>query len=528
MKVYLSSKNCLRLSIFLILALFYLSCKKNNDANIPSNNVSDISQAKVWYDSLYSTSQKINSSTLSTIKEKGVIKNYDLNQVIKPNWNNPTSYKKFGQNVIEMNIDPSNKFSSMLKNNLNNLTNTNPAYSKSSYILVNDGSGYQAYIMTLIADSSYLKGDIKKLANNTYRKRDIDYSGLVLYFTPKGKYVSGYRYKNGTLVNPQSQTNKSVSNGTLSIMSAPVDCYDYYLVSYTNGVETSSEYLFTECGGGDDAGGGGGGGSGGSGGGGDGTGGSGSSGPTPPALPCHISTNGALSVNSAPVDPGPGQGFPNPAPCIEYTGAREIVNQMINPCMKSTVDLILSNNINIMGEMSEILNKFGDKNGTIIHIVEDNTLHYDDGSPKSGASEAKAIDAQGNGIAGTIWLNASYLDSTSVQSVAATLIHEFVHSYITYKNDPILTSSHDVIAAKYVDPMAVFFQAKFKMPALDAYALAWSGIPDSDIMKNAKANRDAELFTMTDGTKFTYNQIISQEALYNFQGNGALGQPVCH
>jgi hypothetical protein len=54
--------------------------------------------------------------------------------------------------------------------------------------------------MTIMADSDYLNNDLTKLARNTYRKRDADFSGMVLYFTPDGKLVNGWRYRNGQLV----------------------------------------------------------------------------------------------------------------------------------------------------------------------------------------------------------------------------------------------------------------------------------------------------------------------------------------
>lgn len=44
--------------------------------------------------------------------------------------------------------------------------------------------------MTVVADSSYINGDISKLKKNTYNQRDKDFSGIVIYSTPKGEFVS--------------------------------------------------------------------------------------------------------------------------------------------------------------------------------------------------------------------------------------------------------------------------------------------------------------------------------------------------
>ncbi|OJW13324.1 MULTISPECIES: hypothetical protein [unclassified Mucilaginibacter] len=61
---------------------------------------------------------------------------------------------------------------------------------RSSFLIIKNSGGYNAYIMTVIADTSYLKGDIKKLNNNSYNKRDGNFSGVVIYSTVKGKFLT--------------------------------------------------------------------------------------------------------------------------------------------------------------------------------------------------------------------------------------------------------------------------------------------------------------------------------------------------
>jgi hypothetical protein len=109
--------------------------------------------------------------------------------------------------------------------------------------------------MTIIADSAYLKGDLTKLAKNTYNKRDPEFSGYVLYFTPKGKYVSGWQYKNGQLVVP-GNSNKGInvqksktSNSKYKPLLKQIEvCEDWYWVTEDdNGEITSVTYLYTVC-----------------------------------------------------------------------------------------------------------------------------------------------------------------------------------------------------------------------------------------------------------------------------------------
>ncbi|NHA07640.1 hypothetical protein G7092_27825 [Mucilaginibacter sp. HC2] len=123
------------------------------------------------------------------------------------------------------------------------------ANSRSSFIFLKDINGFKAYVMTLIADSSYIKNNPDKLANNTYRKRDANYSGLVLYFTPEGKFVNGYRYINGQLVTPATNTDKNTLNNKLKTNTTQPggSCIDWFLDTYIDGALVSEVYLYTTC-----------------------------------------------------------------------------------------------------------------------------------------------------------------------------------------------------------------------------------------------------------------------------------------
>ena len=59
-------------------------------------------------------------------------------------------------------------------------------------MILKDGESYNAYVMTIIGDDGYINGDSSKLAKNTYAKHDDDFSGILYYSTPQGKFVSGH------------------------------------------------------------------------------------------------------------------------------------------------------------------------------------------------------------------------------------------------------------------------------------------------------------------------------------------------
>jgi hypothetical protein len=65
--------------------------------------------------------------------------------------------------------------------------------------------------MILIGNPDYIGNETSKMANNSYRKRDADFSGMAIYLTPKGKFVAAYRYQNGKIVPPPSASGSSTT-----------------------------------------------------------------------------------------------------------------------------------------------------------------------------------------------------------------------------------------------------------------------------------------------------------------------------
>lgn len=315
LKTYLIPKSSLLLLVF-IAALIINSCKKDNKSAPPSNP--QIAEARAWYESKYPTTGRPDKQT------QGTGKDHDLSHWVKPDWQNTATYVRNTQSVIEMPVDPGSKFGLTMQLNKKRY---NPAYSRSYFLLLNDGAKYEAYILTIIADSAYVNNDFSKLANNTYRKHDADFSGTVLYFTPKGDYVGGYGYKNGQLVAPGVSSVKtgstqvqSVGTGKLTTNYMKQECTDWYIVYFVDGVYQSDEYLTTTCVTYDD---------------GSGEGGSGAA-PAPPPPPCPSGSHtgppverpctkpAVASVNDRPttinyVLPPPGDGglpAPNKTACV--------------------------------------------------------------------------------------------------------------------------------------------------------------------------------------------------------------------
>lgn len=249
------------LSIFsrgnILIATLFIACIINSckrDSKSASPLPSDIIQAKAWYENFYPSSV----STSGTPVTQSLNGNRDLSKLIKPDWQHATSYVSNNKNFIEIPVDPALKFNSTVKIGNKAL---NRAYSRSSYLLINDGKSYQAYILTIIADSAYVNNDLSKLSHNTYRKQDSDFSGLALYYSPKGDYLGGYAYKNGQVVTPATETQQtggqkiqSVNNGNLKPNDMVVQCKDWYsqnVIFNSDGsvyeVLSSWQYIGTSC-----------------------------------------------------------------------------------------------------------------------------------------------------------------------------------------------------------------------------------------------------------------------------------------
>jgi len=161
--------------ILILIAFALYSCRK--DSKSDTQLLPAVTVAKAWYENTYPVIAGENGKIIA----QSAGGRLDLSQLIKPDWQHSTSYVSDNKNVIEMPVDPGSKFASTFKIGNKSL---NKAYSRSYYLLINDSKKYDAYILTIIADSSYVNNDLSKLAHNTYRKQDADFSAL---FYTKGR-----------------------------------------------------------------------------------------------------------------------------------------------------------------------------------------------------------------------------------------------------------------------------------------------------------------------------------------------------
>lgn len=240
------------LLLFAIAAIIY-GCKRDAQiAKQPDNINPVVLEAKNWYESAYPASK-------SKLNVQSTTHEVDFSQLVSPDWKDGKSYARFDDDVTEIPLDPERaaKIGVWLTTDASGEPGYSAAFSRSSFLLLKHLGKYNAYIMTLIAEPSYLQGDLTKLAHNYYNKRDSDYSGVVVYSTPKGKFVNGWIYKNGKITGKISNeaiadnAGSGKSTSTQSVKTNKIvevtTCKEWYQTVSFNGVTYEPTYLGRTC-----------------------------------------------------------------------------------------------------------------------------------------------------------------------------------------------------------------------------------------------------------------------------------------
>ncbi|WP_311951875.1 hypothetical protein [Mucilaginibacter terrae] len=182
--------------LLLIAVILMIGCKKAGDTN-EGELKPEVAEAKLWYDKAYTALKPAKHNATVTAN-----KTFDFSVLINPDWQNALTYQRHGDEVIEIPVEQPGKFGVGLIGKGDAAVEYKPENSKTIFVLLKNAGGYRAFIMTLIADADYLKGDYTKLQNNHYNKRDPKFSGVLVYYTPEGKYSNNWTYKDGNcLVN---------------------------------------------------------------------------------------------------------------------------------------------------------------------------------------------------------------------------------------------------------------------------------------------------------------------------------------
>lgn len=511
----------------LVIASIINSCKRDSKSASPLPG--DITLAKAWYESSYPSASQ--GGPLVTQSIDGHV---DLSKFIKPDWQRGTSYLSNNQSVIEIPIDPVRKFVSTVKIGNRAL---NKDYSRSSYLLINDGITYKAYILTIIADSAYVKNDLSKLSHNTFRKQDSDFAGLALYYTPQGNYLGGYAYKNGQVVIPTTTTQQagtqktqSAGNGNQRPDNVVVACTDWYqqgVIWNADGsvyeITTPWEYMGTTCTSYEDgtappsSTGAPGGVSGGS-----------SSTPPPPcpagsatsvptASPCapppvavESVGNGKLKVDYMPV-PGTSPCSVHTAPVPCYTVKTDVLKNHFPCAVKLIINRLLTNSA-----MSKFVAPFSTTRRPDLSYT-DSAMTWNTSAPLTGANSYQLGATGYAGRSAFVKLNTQALQQSSQLLITAAAIHETLHAYINYQIETNLNYA----------PPANYNGTKSWLVSLDYWALQ-NGVPsnyrDHSAMLNDYFSQAVAALKEWDNSAHS-DQVYAEAMLYGLNTNDFLALP---
>ncbi|MFD0940398.1 hypothetical protein [Pedobacter boryungensis] len=209
---------------------------------------------------------------------------------------------------------------------------------------------------------------------------------------------------------------------------------------------------------------------------------------------------------------------------------KEIINNITDPCLKTTISEALATNKDVKGFLSDLINKYAGLNNGI-------KINLSNGNISMPAQTNPSFESNGTFKADITFQNGYYND-VSKEAVIAALIHEVVHAYLyqtnsTYKNQT-KAEQHNFLFTNFVQDIATYLTNKYNMPAQDAYGLAWSGM--GDIYNNASDN---DTFVTTPAVPatattpaipaktMTKTELGSAVAPYKHTDTGSKGTPNC-
>jgi hypothetical protein len=405
MKKHYNKKLLAKVGGVLLLAIITLmihSCKK--DATYPDiSEGPGIEQAQAWYESAFPVASDASNLTTTGVHSAG----HDLSQIIKPDWKHAQAYIKYNSDVVELPMDSTKQLVNI--NSEGRLVDANR--SRSSFLVLKDGKNYSAFLMTIIADSDYARNTDVKLANNNYQHHDKDFSGKLLYFTPKGDFISGWQYRKGKITarlnftKPISQVNSNKMHLTDISLAPPTEgCTYYYADYYYNGVLLGTQYLGMAC--------------------------ANSSNPD--------GGDGSPIPHNGGSDGGGGNDgdFPPPHNSGGSGGAVTTPIQINDSTLKShfpcAAKLIIDSLLKVKG-YAALIAPFNTPAKPNL-VFKDSTMDWNKPGPNNTVIYQYGLTASGNPSAASssIFLNKSMLQNSSKLLIASVAIHETIHGVINY------------------------------------------------------------------------------------------------
>ena len=210
------------LNISICTILLFSSCKKDEIQKEVSPDILSTTpvQFRSWFNKRFSANQiSIHglSNSIDSSKSLGSVPKLLLESV----WAEAKNYTRGDSTFAEIPLKNGNIAFS--QNQIDaKAFDFSKAGNVTSLLFIQADSKVRGVLMTIIGDEAYLQGDLKKLKNNTFRKKEKNFSGDVLYHTTNGLFINGYRYYDGKVVGYISPGKASNSNEKKKFASANV------------------------------------------------------------------------------------------------------------------------------------------------------------------------------------------------------------------------------------------------------------------------------------------------------------------
>lgn len=489
--------------VLIIAVLIIHSCKKDKLEQAKAINTINpaISQAKQWYDSTFTSASSNSKQSTQSVGSRY----RDWSKKFLPYWAGASIFSQDGLTFIEL---PAIKKGDMALAYTKPKDTANFDFGRSGtlthLLIVKQQNNLSMYAMTILADTSYLKGDYSKLAHNSYQSMDSNFTGAVLFNQMDGTFVNGWRYRNGVVTSRLSfapsgsmatqNTNRLKVDVTQPI---PPGCGAIVVVTlwedcsyYTSDVTDSHPFncytytttdVYADCSNSTSP-----------------VGGTTSGGSAPPPPPCvpppavppttppansTASVKGKLIINIAQPLPGSGGTTTPPPPlqpCITVakpvtttTTTPKITDSIKNACLHAMVEATISGNVT--NQINSIIqNVFGGSTTMNITFIDVNNLpaNVDGYTNINGGIVNGSLNIQ-------IQLDNNHLPSYSQQYIARVIMHEALHAYLT-ANNMLGNLQHEDMMVNYVTKIASSLQQMFPgLSSIDAKNLALGGLQPS-------------------------------------------------
>lgn len=219
--------------ILSVLAIVFLIACTREFIEPPMTSSLTVAQAKSWF-----LTREI--TPVMMLKSSTAGKKADCT----PDWEHAFTSSNDDYEVVEIPITSQTQFSFSTEESMDlSKKNNESGYrnSNSRFIIQRNKRTrlQEGYIMTIIGDADYLKANNFQVSNNSYLRKDKDFSGYVLFHDIDGNFVNGWQYRKGkvsrsmTLVSP-NQSSFKLKTAPVLEMCQIITIYDYYIDDPSN------------------------------------------------------------------------------------------------------------------------------------------------------------------------------------------------------------------------------------------------------------------------------------------------------